>query len=602
LGYNDAMPGKSTTLTTLLTAYALTLAALVFDLSHLPINHTYDGMVFASYVESPDTSAWDLFHPHHLLYNPLGRALYLWGQAHGAEWDGLSTLQFLDVTVGVLGLLLVFLLVRRTTGDLLCGLFTALGLGLTYSYWYFSTTPAVRILATVTPLFAWWVFASFRRTGILRGAATGAAHTLAVLGHQTNLLLAPAFLAGIWAGEGPWRPKARASLAYLVCLTAGTLGVYGFVGRFVVSRVTFEKWVWWITAYFHVGKWGGNLGASGVEQAQTGWTLAFLGNAVKHDSLSGALTYGAARSLLISVLLVLAFLGLFSLRTLWREKREVLVVALLWLAAFLPFFLWWEPWNIEFWVSSTVPFWVILGTILAHHVRVEGEAGPVGHMTFGPARRWLLLTLAFGAVGLMGSYNYESKIKASPETFAYKNLLAALQSKVRTDDLVVVTGTNTIPLYFDRFQKRRYLNLLVFLKREKRAEERRAEREAASTPAPAGRRGKKAKQKPPDPFDGLDAEFKAVWKHHRRVYVLNEVSDPHSPWAPQVERIAGLKPGALDKFISKYPAKELTYRGRSYGLRLTAPAAAPAPKPVPASAADAAPASPDMPAPVPAAP
>jgi len=82
--------------------------------------------------------------------------------------------------------------------------------------------------------------------------------------------------------------------------------------------------------------------------------------------------------------------------------------------------------------------------------------------------------------------------------------------------------------------------------------------------------------------------------------VLNEVADPHSPWAPQVERIAGLKPGALDKFITKYPTKELTYQGRSYGLRLTAPAQAPTPKKVPAP--DAAPASPDMPAPVPAAP
>ena len=169
---------------TLLAATALGLGALFFYFSYLPINHTYDGMVYASYVESPHTTAWQLFHPHHLLYNPLGRALYQWGRSHGAEWDGLTCLQFLDVLAGTLGLVLAFHLMVRLTRDRLIALFTALGLSLTYSYWYFSTTPAVRILASVTPLFAWWTFTLTSSRPVRGGLATGAAHVLAVLGHS----------------------------------------------------------------------------------------------------------------------------------------------------------------------------------------------------------------------------------------------------------------------------------------------------------------------------------------------------------------------------------------------------------------------------------
>ncbi len=63
-------------------------------LSHLPVNYTYDGMVFASRVESDHLPLWDYFHPHHLIYTFLGRLIFLWGRSHGATWDGLVTLQF----------------------------------------------------------------------------------------------------------------------------------------------------------------------------------------------------------------------------------------------------------------------------------------------------------------------------------------------------------------------------------------------------------------------------------------------------------------------------------------------------------------------------
>ncbi len=95
------------------------------------------------------------FHPHHLIYTFLGRLIFLWGKSNGATWDGLVTLQFFDIMTGTLGILIAFHLIVRETNDRLIALLSAAGLSLTYSYWYFSTSPGVRIFATVTPPLYW---------------------------------------------------------------------------------------------------------------------------------------------------------------------------------------------------------------------------------------------------------------------------------------------------------------------------------------------------------------------------------------------------------------------------------------------------------------
>src|SRR6185295_2259075 len=93
---------------TLLFGLGLLILCFCVYLSNLPVNYTYDGMVFASRVENPHVRPWDLFHPHHLLYTFLGHLLFLWGKENGALWDGLVALQFFDVMTGVVGIFLAF--------------------------------------------------------------------------------------------------------------------------------------------------------------------------------------------------------------------------------------------------------------------------------------------------------------------------------------------------------------------------------------------------------------------------------------------------------------------------------------------------------------
>ena len=337
-------------------AMALGAACFCVYLSHLAINHTYDGMVFASLIEQKDPSFWDLFHPHHLIYNFLGRLFFLWGHSHGANWDGLGALQFFDLLTGTFGVLLVFHLLVRLTGDRGVAFLSALGLSFTYSYWYFSTSPGVRIFATVTPLLAWYAFSFVKDRGVFYGLVLGAAHTFAVLGHQTNLLLVPAFLGGIWCvREKTGQEKLWISFLYLFSLALGVLGAYAFIGRFLCDRTTYSAWVWWLMSYMHVKEWGGHLGSAGFERGKFAMVFAFLAGAYPTKPLGQYLTFGFAKSIFQNALLFVLAALLVQSRSLWSKYPQALWIGLFWLLAFVPFFVWWEPWNIEFWVSSTVP-------------------------------------------------------------------------------------------------------------------------------------------------------------------------------------------------------------------------------------------------------
>ncbi|HTA76858.1 MAG TPA: hypothetical protein VK791_06865, partial [bacterium] len=125
---------------TLLLGFGLWLFCVFIYLSHIPLNYTYDGMVFASRVERDNLPLWDMFHPHHLIYTFLGRLVFLWGKSNGAVWDGLVALQFFDLMTGALGVLITFHLLVRETNDRLVAALSALGLAFSFSYWYFSTS------------------------------------------------------------------------------------------------------------------------------------------------------------------------------------------------------------------------------------------------------------------------------------------------------------------------------------------------------------------------------------------------------------------------------------------------------------------------------
>ena len=556
---------------TLLLGFGLLILCFYYYLSHLSFEFTFDGLAFAGQVEKDNEPLWIYFHPHHLLYTFLGRLFYLWGRAHGAAWDGLVALQLLDILTGVVGTLIAYHLLVRETNDRLVSFLSAAGMALSHSYWYFSTIPGVRIFATVTPLLAWYVLTYQRHRAPAFGWILGLFHTLAVLGHQTNLLLIPAFLGGIWCiqEKSVWE-KVKASFFYLVSLTAGVLAAYGYVGRYIYNTKTFHDWLWWVFTYFHTDKnWGGYFKPSGFARGESAMGLAFLPQVHPTKTLADPLTFGAAETIFLYAILVLLAVLLVRFKSLWSRHRQAIWVSVLWLLAFVPFFIWWEPWNIEFWVASTVPCWIMMGLVVSDLSNLWKN--PVLHF----AHRWAAVSVWAGLMALLCSYNLQGNTAKTVNHYDFKMLFGALDWKVRVDDLLVMDGINNVHYYIDRFQKRPYLSLYSFLQKYKGLGE-----PPVVKPEKKAGHGPKTK---PDPWTDLSAVFRQTWKHHRKVFVLTEAVDDVAGARSLLEEAMHLPDGKVRLFFTRYKLEPVPFRGKVYFYEVVQPSpAAPVPKAVPA--------------------
>jgi hypothetical protein len=545
----------------------LWLLCLFVYLSKIPLNYTYDGMVFASRVENDHARLWDLFHPHHLLYTFLGRMVFLWGKAHGATWDGLATLQFMDIAIGLSGVLIAFHLLVRETGNRLVAALTALGLAFSFSYWYFSTSPGVRIFASVTPLFAWYVLTYLKDHKPWFGLVVGSAHALAVLGHQTNLYLGPAFLAGIWCiSNKSLMERLKASLYYLFALGFWVLAVYGFVGRFACNRTTYAQWISWILSYSRIPGWPrGNFGPGGFAMAKFGTMKAFLVGASPFRAMSDPFTLQNAQTIFQYGLLVLLIFLVIRLDIFWKYHRQALCFFLLWLLPFVPFFIWWDPDNIEFWVTTTPPCWILMGTVVAE--LSDRWENPVLSM----ANRGVVLTLWGWLIALLFLCNFSDLLLQRPvsSTHDRRPMMSALDWKVHVDDLLVLDGINTLPFYLDRFQKREYLALYPFFRRYQMAALKDKEDKskhiktfvsAETSPTPT-----------PDPWKDLADRFEEKWKHHRQVWVMAEAEDENDAWREKLEKMLNLPEGRMSDFFHQYGQEPVTYRGKVYYCQLLEP-------------------------------
>jgi len=244
-----------------------------------------------------------------------------------------------------------------------------------------------------------------------------------------------------------------------------------------------------------------------------------------------------------------------GLRFLWRKYTQALWVAFFWLLAFVPFFIWWEPWNIEFWVSSTVPCWVLMGIAVSDLSR--HFVNPI--LKF--SNRWLVVGLWACLILLLFFYNFETRARVGATVHPHQQLLNALDWKVRRDDLLVLTGINTIPLTLDRYQKRSYLSLHAFLKKYREPEP-----EKGKHPSP--------KTKPvfnSDAWADLDAVFQQVWERHRKVWVLLEVVDEGGTWTPHLEKMLKCPDGQIRSFFSRYELDPVTYGGKVHFYEVKQP-------------------------------
>ncbi|MCS6880491.1 MAG: DUF2723 domain-containing protein [Oscillochloridaceae bacterium] len=347
--------------TTILLIPALLFAALY--LLTLTRVHTFDAL---SYILDVDRKPWrELFHPHHLAYGPLGAAirqvaLYL-GWEGSAEW----LLQATNAVAGGLGVGLFAALLARLTGRWQAAAPGALLLGASYAYWYYAVEVEVYTIAALFLIAALWLMLELARrpAAPLLALGLGAIQGLAVLFHQTNALLSlPALVAlGMGLRAVPaTSTRSRAALALLLAYAAPLAllagGAYLWVGLGVSGFRSWEALFRWAAGYTTTGYWGGPV---------DGARLALLG-----QGLARTIAHPGGALIGLALLATLAL----NARRLACAPQGALAITVTWLAIYGAFFLWWEPENIEFWIASLPPFYLLV--VLAAYLPVADQPLP----------------------------------------------------------------------------------------------------------------------------------------------------------------------------------------------------------------------------------
>lgn len=402
-----------------------------------PANHSEAEDAMKYMYQFSAGGVYDQFHPHHLLSNAFFHVLY-----HG--WNRFAapvTPETLAVSVNVVFAMACLWLMARI--GLAMGLGTApaaaalLFTAFSYGFWRYSVECEVYIVPLAILLSATLLLFELPRRAESAGfhAGLGLLHAAAVLFHQQHVLFAvPVAAVYLWCARSPSRAfPLRAFLGgFAVYAAAGafvTLLVYGIVIVTVLPSLSAEELRNWIFHYMVLdhGGWG-HWEASNVFKGIMGFakTIAgmhfvfgsetalgflkrilggqeFLDDTFLARNLSGAwiaaLSAGAAVfGISTAVLGVLALSG----RRLWTagvranpRRQSFLVFSAALVAVYSAFNLWWEPKNVEFWISL-VPYIALSAAIALCPPAGGPKAGPAA----AAALASLLFINGFGAVGM----------------------------------------------------------------------------------------------------------------------------------------------------------------------------------------------------------
>jgi len=367
--------------------------------------HTFDAI---SYILDVDRKPWpELFHPHHLAYGPLGaiiRAIAVWRGWHGSA---ATLIQATNALAGAVGVTIFARVVRRVTGRADLAVAGALLLGSSYAFWYYAVEVEVYTIACLFLILALTLLVAFlRRPSPALAAALGVAQGLAVLFHQTNVLLSvPVAVALLLSDDRRTMMIVRRFIAYVIPLAAIVIGSYLWVGLGVSGFRSWAELSVWMEGYARTGWWGG---------AVDGMKFAALGG-----GLSRTVVPPGWEILPIGLLALL----LINLRGLRSAPRGLVWVLLAWLLTYGVFFLWWEPDNIEFWIASLPPFYMVL------LVAVGGREA---------ARRWSFIALCLLGLTMFGVNLGAIRQRGDAANDLQRQITSALVARSAPGDLLVV--------------------------------------------------------------------------------------------------------------------------------------------------------------------
>jgi hypothetical protein len=346
--------------------FVIVLAGLVYCLWPNRA-YSFDELSYAQMIERGD-----LLHPHHLLYNVPGWAV--WKALHLLyPVRAVYVLQTLNALGAVLGLYLFQRLTVRLGLSAGAALWSTALLACSYSWWYFAIASETYILPVVALLLGlnlterMWGPQGQGRRGTraqlaLRCILLATPFTAAACLHQTHALAL--LVLGAWLRFR--RAPFRWSAVTLVSVVALTAAAYQTAYSLHGGKGGFSGMLQWAVSYAREPEF---KGAYGLPVSTRNLTLApkSWGGVISDEH--GAL---AGRIIFVEGLLALSAVFAWFKRRGAADRRALPIGPLLvWLLAYGGFAFWWEPGNMEFLVPLGPAFILLVAAI--HQSRLRGQ-------------------------------------------------------------------------------------------------------------------------------------------------------------------------------------------------------------------------------------
>ena len=187
-------------------------------------NYYWDGVFFAQIIEEDPGGLWYL-HPNHLLYNPLGRMLWLGANALGANVRALTVLQILSSLTGAAAVAVLFCVLLELEISAYSAFCLSAAFAVSATWWKFATDANSYIPSILLLLLC--LQALVRREGA-RFTLAGLIHAGAMLLHELAILFYPAGVWIVWEKTNgrPRSERFRAIGAYTLAAALPTAVTY----------------------------------------------------------------------------------------------------------------------------------------------------------------------------------------------------------------------------------------------------------------------------------------------------------------------------------------------------------------------------------------
>ena len=336
-------------------------------------NYYWDGIDFASDIESSSLLAPSLLHANHLLYSPFGQLVYTAVRGAGIKARAVTVLQVTNSLLSVLCALLLFLILNSVTRSRYLSLCLTALFSLSATWWKFSTDVDSYIPATLFLVAALFFLLPGREP---RPLAVAALHTCAMLFHQSAVFFFPAAVVGLIFQNSTLPPRRRVSYALWYAVPAFLLTISIFYFCFYTQAGTAAplRFLSWVSSY-SAGSGGFTFDVlSNLTFTLRGHVRLFFGGRI--TLLRGLLTPVLIALLILLVILVIA-LCVLLVRSFIEKRpanrpasevdqlRRVEIICLTWIAPHLVFMFFFYPQDTFHRLVYFPPIILLCGTVLA---------------------------------------------------------------------------------------------------------------------------------------------------------------------------------------------------------------------------------------------